>query len=182
MSFIILPLVLALHHSLFLRILPIFSHFYNHLFCEKHTDNFTGCWLRTYYPPGPISPVAAQSPVSLGSFSAPCPPPADSPIWVQSSGRRWRGGWSGGGMRGRRDRGRVVLHWGTAASLALCKPGTVTVWRYKRIDSVEQDWQHRVGTRVHGTVKSDNEKTTQNKYFQGFWPDKAEFCSFSTEQ
>lgn len=56
------------------------------------------------------------SPQSLPALSQRCPQPTDPSVWVQWGGRRERGGWSSGGMKGWRDRGRVVLHWGTALS------------------------------------------------------------------
>lgn len=71
--------------------------------------------------PSGVPPVAARSPGSRGLR----PQPTDSPI---SSSAKWEE--AKGAAEGWKDRGRVVLHWGTAASLSLCDSGTAMVWGY----------------------------------------------------
>lgn len=74
-------------------------------------------------------PVAAHSPVTTGSFSK--SPVTCRPFYLSSVKWEWGGKreWNGGGIKGRRDRLRVVLHWGTAAFLKLSPPTSQPQWK-----------------------------------------------------
>lgn len=116
------------------------------------------------------------SPQSLQALSQRRPQPVDPSIWVQSSGRRGGGWWSGGGMKGRRDRGRVVLHWGTAASLKPSPSASQPQWKSEvRVGEIGKNGTGRTGWRLECEDGRREIWGRPNKtYFRVFWPDKGE--------
>ena len=73
-------------------------------FCQYLNIQMTENAHPYIFPLLTVSPVAAQSPASPGPFSAHNP-------WTRPPEFTQVGGWSGGVVRGWRDKGRVVLLW-----------------------------------------------------------------------
>lgn len=128
--------------------------FFLYLFCERQTDIFTSCTLRTHYPPGPstISPVAAQSPASSSVLPTTC-------RLLCLSSVKWEGG---EGVDGAVDGGIEAKLCSSEAQQPLSPCAGQAQWWYEGTDSVEQDWQDRMETGVHRTVKRYWEDQTKN--------------------